>query len=274
MNEEDATPRRTLLDLRDELDLVGQRLLAYSPRDALRFCQACLTLHDKLAELRLRAEAGRLCWLRDLTTKHELSEDGRTLTAVRGNDSIEAWAAGRLLPAEGTSSWKIRVVTSKRNDGNGMWVGVCDAAARCSWGLFLYSGRLRRVCVDANGKLDFDAPLLDNYPNGNFRQVMKPPGEGSSLRSRANGAEIEVIVDHDEGTLGYRINGGQYLEALPAPRTPRGGSTSSLELQDGAHPGPCEVFPRGMELRPYASAYYHGDSMRFTTAYVERWNDF
>ena len=79
----------------------------------------------------------------------------------------------------------------------------------------------------------------------------------ANLRGRVEGSVVEVIVDHDAGTLGYRINGGPCLEALPL----RDGDKGYVE-------GRPTTFPRGVALRPYCSAYYPGDSMRFVAAYL------
>ena len=116
----------------------------------------------------------------------------------------------------------------------------------------LFSGRLRRVCRGADGQIDVSAEPPDGYPNGNYRQVMIVP---SNLRGSANGAVVEVLVNHDEGTLGYVINGGHYNQALPT----RDGSARS---------GVGGFFPKGAPLRPYVSCYYPGDRVSFATAFV------
>ena len=205
------------------------------------------------------AESQRLTWLLELTSKQiAISDEGRALTVATCDDSIEPWVSGKLLPLVGKSAWKVRVDRSKKNDGNGMCIGVCDAEAYCSWGLFLYSGRLRCVTRDAEGKLDYEPPPA-GYPNGNYTTiVMKDDaGQRMGLGGKANGAVIEVLLDHDAGTLGYHINCGPYLAALP------------LEIKD---PGNSErkprTFPQGAALRPYASCYYVGDHLTFVTAHV------
>ena len=145
--------------------------------------------------------------------------------------------------------------------------GVCDAAARCSWGLFLYSGRLRRACRAAHGKLDFDAEPLEGYPNGNYKSVT------CGLKGAANGALIEVLVDHDDGRLGFRIT--------PASerRSPGVGFVVANNVLESAPPylkalplgdkdRPPRAFPRGAALRPFASCYYQGDCIRFESRFV------
>ena len=81
-------------------------------------------------------------------------------------------------------------------------------------------------------------------------------GQRTSLRSGAGGAVVEVLVDHDAGALGYRINGGPVLEALP------------LGDDDRWREGQPKGFPPGAALRPYASCYYPGDRVSFVTTCV------
>ena len=102
---------------------------------------------QSLGRMKALVEARRLRWLPELTAEHEISDDGRTLTCTRsaGSDDLLPWVSGGLLPNQGKSAWKVRVLRSLRNDGNGMFVGVCDATSCWAWGLFLFSGRLRRV---------------------------------------------------------------------------------------------------------------------------------
>ena len=149
-------------------------------------------------------------------------------------------------------------------------MGVADGAARWSWGVFLDDGRLRRICREPDGTID-SAPPPD-IPNGNDMQVLKDAsGQPMSFIGRANGLLVDVIVDHDQGTLGYRINGGPYLEALP-PREPEPGMP--LGMRESKHTplyqsaSPPTVFRPGAALRPYASLYYPRDSVCFESAFV------
>ena len=261
----------TLLDLPDEvMEIVGHAALINCARDALCFCQASQTLQAKLKWLQDMVEARRLRWMPELSAFHEISENGRTLTVVHGSDERigtevkthgAPWATGGLLPTQGQSTWTVRVIRSKENDGNGMWVGVCDEFASWAWGLFLYSGRLRRISRDAHGRINFDATPLEGYPNGNYKQIMMDTsGQPKSLRGQANGSLIEVLVDHDAGTLAYRVDGGARFEALPpneadtSRRFPPGASSKT---------DTSRRFPPGAALRPYAACYYLGDCLRF-----------
>ena len=63
-------------------------------------------------------------------------------------------------------------------------------------------------------------------------------GRPADLRGRAKGAIIEVHVDHDAGTLGFRINEGPYIEALKG-------------------------FPKGAALRPWSQCGFKEDCVQF-----------
>ena len=99
-----------------------------------------------------------------------------------------------------------------------------DVVGRCSWVLGLGNGRLLRYCRDANGAVVH--PKLSpppGFPDGQLTQVMKDEaGQPTDLRDRATGAVIEVLVDHDAGTLRYRINGAS-RRTTASRRAPRCG---------------------------------------------------
>jgi len=248
-------------DLPDTLvEKVGYDTLANNVRDLLRLCQTCQTLREKLEDVRRLAETRRLYCLPELTAKQiVISNDGRTLTPASCTDDVP-WVSGRLLPTVGRTAWKVRVDNSQCNDGNGMWIGVCDAEARCSWGLELYSGRLRCICRNPDGKLDYGPPP-EGYPNGNYTTIVmrNNAGRHTDMKGRATGAVVEVVLDHDTGTLGYHINGGRYLKAFPIS------NKSRRPLVKKRQP---TVFPQGAALRPYVSCYYPGDRLTFITSYV------
>eukprot|EP01048_Picozoa_sp_COSAG05_P007544 COSAG05_NODE_535_length_8871_cov_311.345759_2_plen_247_part_00 len=246
---------------------MGRAALANNPRDLLWLAQTCQTLYSKIETARLLAEARRLCWLPDLTSKQiHISDQGRTLSVACCDDSIEPWVCGRLLPTAGTSAWQVHVDRSRCNDGNGMSVGVCNAEARCCWGVFLYSGRLRCISRDADGKVDYEPPPK-GYPNGNYTTVVMKDGAGqrTNLTGKANGATIEVSIDHDAGTLGYRINGGPYLVALPLDLEDENGNSPKKKKKAS---GAIRTFPQGAALRPYASCYYVGDRLSFVATHL------
>ena len=89
----------TILDLLDEvMELVGHATLENSLCDTIHLCQTCQIMRTKLKRLQTLAMARRLQWFPDVTAKHEISNEGRTLTALGGSDKVEAWVAGTLLP--------------------------------------------------------------------------------------------------------------------------------------------------------------------------------
>ena len=68
-------------------------------------------------------------------------------------------------------------------------------------------------------------------------------GQPANLEGRANGAVIEVIVDHSEGSLAFRVDDGPVLP-------------------------PLRGFPVGAPLRPWALLAAPNDRVRFARAYV------
>ena len=89
-------------------------------------------------------------------------------------------------------------------------IGVARADGSLGWGLYLSCGKLCRR-FGPNGPV----PLPDGWPDGHRTQVMKDEaGQSNGLRGKATGAVISVCIDHDAGTLGFRVNGGPLLEAL------------------------------------------------------------
>ena len=73
----------------------------------------------------------------------------------------------------------------------------------------------------------------EGWPDGHGTAVCSP-----SLKGKEVGAVIEVVVDHDAGSLSFRINRGPLLPAL-------GG------------------YPRGARLRPWARLCHEGDRLSF-----------
>ena len=213
-------PADDLLDLlSDELiDQVGQHALARHLPSALRFGETCKGLRTKLEAVLSAAEARRLRWLPEPTTFHVIYDQGRSLT--RPLHSVGAgWAVGSLLPSVGISSWSLRVEHSSCNAGM-IVIGVCDAAVRCSWGLRLVDGRMDRYSRDDDGQpLPEGTTPPSGFPDGidtmddslTDSDTSRHPAD---LEGRAQGALVDVTVDHDAGTLGYSINGGPHFETL------------------------------------------------------------
>ena len=74
--------------------------------------------------------------------------------------------------------------------------------------------------------------------------MVNEAGQPADLRDRATGAVIEVIVDHSEGSLAFRVDG----KLSPALRG----------------------FPKGAPLRSWVRLNgYLNDRMRFTRAYIQ-----
>ena len=91
---------------------------------------------------------------------------------------------------------------------------------RCSWGLRLDDGRMDRYSRDADGQpLPGDATPQAVFPDGIDTMDDSLTDSDTNrhladLEGRAQGALVEVTVDHDAGTLSYCINGGPRFETL------------------------------------------------------------
>merc|ERR1719473_1342078 len=88
---------------------------------------------------------------------------------------IMPWAAGVLLPTEGTTTWRWsvqQVRSTWRQPFAGVHVGVCDAAALHGWELMLETGQVRMSARDEQGRPIWGAPPPEGYPiAGNGRVV-------------------------------------------------------------------------------------------------------
>ena len=83
---------------------------------------------------------------------------------------------------------------------------------------------------------------------GNDDTMCAATAEGNGTCEDADGTvTIEVRVDHDAGTVGFRRRGG------------------ATELQEVEIHG----FPKGAPLRPWASCCYLGDEVVFATPFVQ-----
>jgi hypothetical protein len=216
--------------------LIGMHALSIQLLCSQRLRAVCQRMHATLDPVKTAALERRLQWLQDgwhVTENFEVSNHGTKLTLLDQDglaDRHVAWAAGSLLPTQGTSSWKVRVI--KTRGGNPfVFVGVCDAASRCKWCMRLENGGMGRYCRDADGKFE-GRPPPDGFPDGrgNSRTLKDASGEiingGGPIKK---GTVIEVVFDHDQGILSFRADYGPLCEAL------RG-------------------FPAGAALRMYAAA--------------------
>ena len=236
----DPNESLNLLGLPEEVVLViVEYVLALDLPACLRLRQCCKTLREVIdapqagggRSVRAEAEARRLRW--EEVMHHEISANGQVLTGVKDPNSIGImiWAHGPLLPVTGKSSWAIKL-----EQGHAL-IGVCDAAGLNTWSLKLDHGCLYRCQRDANGRpvLPYFPSPPDGWPDGDRTQVMKDEaGNPTSLAGRATGAVIEVLIDHDNGVLNYRVNGGPVLEALKGfPKGAAGQLRPWVQLLEG-----------------------------------------
>jgi len=235
-------PLPPLLALPDELflNIVTQHLTAYAPSaDLVRLRQACRILRSRLESLRFQAQATQLRFVsdgprEDGTVGHMISNKGRELTSLAqvhpdSDDDIPtiAWAHATQLQTHGLSFWRVRI--DKRihevkgwDEQGGVMVGVCDVESRHAWGLDLGQGKLLRVTREAiTASRGYYNVVVGRgvtrrgWPDGHGTQVLKDErGQPTNLTGKMNGAIIEVRLDHDHGSLAFRINGGPPREAL------------------------------------------------------------
>ena len=220
----------------DLLECVGRQLLsAHDLCSLLSFVQTCKSVRARLASVTAVAGERRLQWI--ISQRNKVTDDGRTLTCMASRHIAETWlqssGASRLLPKQGRSSWTVRIVDSAEDVGF-MRIGVCDAALRRGWGFNGCSGQLFQETF---------APA-DDLPDGHGKHLLfdgdgqqtswNPPPHGGG----AEGSLVQVIVDHDACTLGFKINGAPYVEALTG-------------------------LPAGVELRPWVLNCHPKDRVQF-----------
>ena len=246
---DELEPATELLALPDELLAITARMCleAHLPAAVRLATQTCHGLRARLHPVALNARPRRLQWSAAHTVRHQISNDGRTLTKTHANGHDCACAAGPLLPTTGRSAWKVRIDECS-DDGEGLFIGVCDAHCRSEWGLEVSAGVLVHLGRNHRGQI---------VASGDHR-ASRPLGESVRFRGRAAGAVVEVTVDHDAGTLRFRVNDGAPVEAASPPllssvleRDGRRGNGHVEEVQvaDRAPDG----LASGAALRPYAS---------------------
>ena len=270
------------------LDLVAAAMLALDLPSVLRLSQACTALRGQLAAARAAAEARRLRWVEELTVMnaYNVSNEGRTLT-MKNVMATMALAVGPLLPTTGRFSFSVRIEQAHKSHGfmaigvGGLSIGVCGRergyvsmeACSCGWALFLYDGTLMRDPRSPDGEMDEGPPGDRNtppppegWPDGHNTQVLfDEAGQPASLKGRATGAVIKVIVDHSDGSLSFGVN------AAPPRRVPEGWPTGYDP--DDPPPGepPAKVpfkFPQGAQLRPWATQSYPHDRVSFALGHL------
>ena len=104
-----------------------------------------------------------------------------------------------------------------------MGVSLASRTGTCEWSVSPFYGRVIRRNWDADGNLLVGAPPPPGYPDGHLRPILvEASGEQAQLEGRAIGSVIEVIVDHDAGTLSFRLDDGPegpLLEGFPVGDT-------------------------------------------------------
>ena len=95
-------------------------------------------------------------------------------------------------------------------------------------------------------------------------------GQPANLQGRANGAVIEVIVDHSDGSLAFGVNGA------PPSRVPYDwppGYYPDIHEGEEGHVPPAKVpfkIPQGAQLRPWVRSMRTGDRVSFVgTVYLD-----
>ena len=208
-----AAATKLLIELPDDLfQHVARFLLAKHLPTALLLRQASKGLRDKLEPSREAASKRRLNWI------HEYSDPAATISSDRMRATLldysgTVFVVGTLLPSTGTSSWKVRMDNSFAGEAK-ISFGVCDPSGCCSWGFSPGEGMLVRW----TRSLDEDtAALPHGYPDADGTRL-------TAVGLKARTSVVEVLVDHDQGTLGFRLNDGPLLEAVKADasRTFRG----------------------------------------------------
>ena len=182
----------------------------------------CTDFHENLQGLRVltRMRRHKLRW----AVAH-LNEDVvlrcRGLRVIGSEPSWRRAYGLPLLPKESTSTWSIRIDRSRRNQGLMLLgVSVQMRTGLYEWCLSPFYGRLFRRAWDMDGDLMCGEPPPAGYPDGHLKHVLvdELTGEPTTLEGRANGAIIEVTVDHDEGKLSFRLNGGPEVCLTPTAR--------------------------------------------------------
>lgn len=205
------------------LQEIGMKALANDLHDSQQLLVVSKRMRVALQLLRAVAKRQRLQW----GTAARMEVD----FLMVGKASI-----GSHLPTEGISSWKVRVTMSKGNFGN-MHVGVIDKQLRCGWTLQLGNMTLRVVGRPPAG-----------FPNGHGKRATPDCLFYSKAvqNGRAHAPVIEVVTDHDAGTLSFRV---------------------TSHLKDGPLREALSGFPKGAVLRIYAFVCTAGDRLSLVQPY-------
>lgn len=221
----------------------------------LRLAQSCKDLRAKLVSLLSEVVAKRrLFWEQESTRLHVLSDNGQALSMDHtAHDGDASWATGSLLPTTGTSSWRMRVCSE---GFGGIYVGVCDAAARVSFGLCLYNGYVGVYSRSSEGN---EVARVDSVSLFRVAHVVLEPQKfwwGLHLSQThchpwtgsRNEAMVDVRVDHDSGTISYVVNSRGPWDGVHPP-----------DLSHAQVVGP--FLRKGAELRLYAHLSFPNDRL-------------
>ena len=163
----------------------------------------------------------RTTWSNVDAERLEIS-DGNTAVCVKQGGAAAAF--GDPILASGRHSWTIKIAASFEASGDGMLIGVAEAAedgkGKC-WGLYPLTGQ---VYTSTNGGLTLGASTK-------AKPVAAPLRGGA-----AAGALVRVTADLDRHTLAFAVNDGSDVDSgvtLPA------------------------------QIRPYALLCFEGDVLQF-----------
>lgn len=211
------------------LQETGARALANELYDSQQLLRVSKRMWTALQPVRTAAKRQRLRWMVAHGAKKQVNE-----ATV---DHSQGIVIGSRLPTKGISSWKVRVAMTKGNFGN-MHVGVLDDQIRCGWALQLGNMSLRRVF----------GPSPTGFPDGDGeRTTVDGLNYSKAVQSgRAPAPVIEVVTDHDAGTLSFRV---------------------TSHLKDGPLHEALNGFPKGAALRIFAFVCTAGDKLSLVQPY-------
>ena len=221
----------SLCDLHEDVLLeVARHVFAADLKALLSLTQTGKRLRNILQAC---TRAQTFCW-RDEMSHHSITDMGVSVVCTAGDTSKSPWASGRCkLPTIGKSAWQVRVLASNKLKGD-IYIGVSDGMDQNAWALFLRSGFLTRHYRNEDGHAIYGRSPPEGWPDGHGNRVT----DSGLVGGKEVGAVIGVEIDHSEGTLHFRIDGGTLLLALTG-------------------------FPEGAQLRPWARLCHEGDQLSF-----------
>ena len=130
-------------------------------------------------------------------------------TTLHKRQGTNAWTSGTLLPKSGRYSWRCRIDHSYDNTGK-LLLGVCDHAGTFALCLAPCTGLVHVIPLrtDVNGRrraIEFDT-------HDGTRTLVDVDGKPLSLRGRADGMVVEVLMDVDNGGIAFRAGAADQLD--------------------------------------------------------------